>query len=398
MAIGMSSRRARYLRFVVVAAATLLGITGPGGSQSAALEQRLPATGFTTTNPIASEGGSPASADTAAEAATVEPERSTVGLAPADNPAVTPPRSRLPGELTIEAVNGARFAAPPRGGASEIVLKAQILLDRAGFSPGAIDGRRNANFRRALAAFQEHRGLTGTGRLDRNSWDLLAATSTEPVLGDYTITRDDTRGPFAPDIPAEIEQWAGLKRLSYREPRELLAEKFHMDTRLLATLNPGAAFDQPGTRIVVARVGRAEPRTTVARIEVDKRQRRLRAFDKDGRLLGVYPASVGSREKPTPQGSFVVKRIARYPEWRYNPRFAFKEIKGTRAFRVAAGPNNPLGTVWIGIDKPSYGIHGTPVPEEVGTADSHGCVRLTNWDVQALAAMVKRGTKVDFLE
>jgi len=93
-----------------------------------------------------------------------------------------------------------------------------------------------------------------------------------------------------------------------------------------------------------------------------------------------------------------VRRVARNPEWRYNPRFAFKEIKTKHAFRVAAGPNNPLGTAWIGISKPSYGIHRTPDPEKVGTSASHGCVRLTNWDAQTLASMVKRGTKVEFIE
>lgn len=331
-------------------------------------------------------------------------ESFTVGLAPTQGDAVAAGRALAHGDaLTMASVNDATvndasFSAPSANRISAVILKAQILLDRAGFSPGAIDGRGNRNFRKALAAFQQQHGLTGSGMLDQATWDVLAATSADPVLGEYAIAAADTRGPFAPDIPEDIEDWASLKRLSYREPGELLAEKFHMDTRLLSLLNPEAALDQPGTRIVVARVGRAEPRVAVTRIEVDKPQRRLRAFDKDGRLVGVYPASIGSAEKPTPRGAFVVRRIARNPEWRYNPRFAFEEIRTTRAFRVAAGPNNPLGTVWIGISKPSYGIHGTPNPEEVGTSDSHGCVRLTNWDAQALAAMVRRGTKVEFVE
>jgi lipoprotein-anchoring transpeptidase ErfK/SrfK len=331
--------------------------------------------------------------------APMERDAVTVGLAPIEGDAVTVGRAPVQREtLTIETVNDARFAAPPAGRMSAAILKAQILLDRAGFSPGAIDARSNGNFRTALAAFQEQHGLDGSGGLDQATWDALVATSAEPVLGEYAITHADTRGPFAPDIPDEIEDRARLKRLSYREPGELLAEKFHMDTRLFSALNPEAALDQPGTRIVVARVGRAELRATVTRIEVDKQQRRLRAYDKDGRLVGVFPASIGSKDKPTPNGAFVVRRIARNPEWRYNPRFAFKEIKATRPFRIAAGPNNPLGTVWIGISARSYGIHGTPVPEEVGMANSHGCVRLTNWDAQALASMVKRGTKVEFVE
>jgi len=302
--------------------------------------------------------------------------------------------------LTIEAVNHASFASPLPDRVSAAALRAQILLDRAGFSPGAIDARDNDNFRRAIAAFQHEFKLPESGVLDRVTWEALLAISAEPVLGDYEITRADTRGPFMPDLPADIEEQIGLKRLSYRDPRELLAEKFHMDRRLLSALNPGVTFDNAGTRIVVARVSRPGRKTKlrVTHIEVDKPKRRLRAYDRENRLVAVYPVSVGSAEKPTPSGSFVVRRVARYPVWRYDPRFAFKEIKSTRPFRIAAGPNNPMGTVWIGISKPTYGIHGTPVPEQIGTAYSHGCVRLTNWDAQALAAMVTRRTRVEVLE
>jgi lipoprotein-anchoring transpeptidase ErfK/SrfK len=326
-------------------------------------------------------------------------ETATVGLAPSQRvPAPSDAESPLGDALSIEAVNNAEFFDSRASRTSAVVLKAQILLDRAGFSPGAISAGRNDNFRKALAAFQIRQGLGPTGKLDQATWDALVATSAEPVVAEYKITQTDTNGPFAPDIPDEIEDWARLKRLSYRGPRELLAEKFHMDARLLAALNPEAAFEQPGTRILVARVGSPAARAAVTRIEVDKQQRRLRAYDKDGNLVAAFPASVGSAEKPTPKGAFVVRSVARNPVWRYNPRFAFKEIKTNRAFRVAAGPNNPLGTVWIGINKPSYGIHGTPDPEEVGASASHGCVRLTNWDVQTLAKMVKRGTKVEFIE
>lgn len=326
-------------------------------------------------------------------------EPSTVGLAPSQGDPLEPDRAaELSGALTIESVNDAEFLDSRASRTSAVILKAQILLDRAGFAPGAINARRTDNFRKALTAFQERHELAGTGKLDQATWDALAATSTEPVLAEYEITRADTKGPFAPDIPAEVEEWARFKRLSYRGPRELLAEKFHMDVRLLAALNPETAFDQPGTPILVARVGRPESYATVTRIEVHKQNRWLRAYDKDGRLVVAFPASVGSEEKPTPTGAFVVRRIARNPQWRYNPRFAFKEIKTKQAFRVAAGPNNPLGTVWIGISKPSYGIHGTPDPEEVGTSASHGCVRLTNWDAQTLASIVKRGTKVEVVE
>lgn len=317
----------------------------------------------------------------------VDAAANTDGVAPADH---------LP--LTLESVNDAVWHASVTRGVSAAALKAQILLDRAGFSPGAIDAAGNANYRKALAAFQRENRLDVSGMLGPATWEALLASSEEPVLTEYEITKADLRGPFVPDLPEAVEEQAGLKRLAYRNPKEMLAEKFHMDRQLLTALNPQASFDEEGTRIVVARVGRPNTTAKVARIEVNKQQRRVRAYDKDGRLVASYPASIGSDDKPTPPGAYTVRRVSRFPEWRYNPRYAFKEIKTTRAFRVAAGPNNPLGTVWIGISKPSYGIHGTPVAEGVGTSFSHGCVRLTNWDVQALAAMVTRRTVVEIVD
>ncbi|MDC7789290.1 L,D-transpeptidase [Rhodoplanes sp. TEM] len=301
------------------------------------------------------------------------------------------------GPLTPEAIEGATFSDAAPEGFSIAVLKAQILLDRAGFSPGAIDGVPGRNFRGALALFQRGAELDDSGTLDADTFAALAASSDEPVLATYEITRADTAGPFAPEIPEQLEDMARLKRLAYTGPRELLAERFHIDPRLLVLLNPGVSFDVPGARIVVPRVVR-QTSAKVVRIAVEKPNRRLLAFDPDGKLVAAFPASIGSDDKPTPSGTYMVRRIARGPVWRYNPRFAFKEVRTNRPFNVAAGPNSPLGLVWIGLTAPSYGIHGTPVPEEVGTSDSHGCVRLTNWDAMALAAMVQKGTTVEFVE
>lgn len=368
--------------------------TLPGSHPAFAQVQVAPASG-TDTREQAEDTTAPATA--ADDVASFEDRLvfETVALHPAKTDGSAPP-DHLP--LTLQSVNDAAWQASIRGDVSAVALKAQILLDRAGFSPGAIDADGNANYRKALAAFQRENKLDASGTLDPTTWEALLASSEEPVLTEYEITAADLRGPFFPDLPDAVEQQVGLKRLGYRDAKEMLAEKFHMDQQLLTALNPQATFDEAGTRIVVARLERPGKRPKVTRIEVNRQQRRVRAYDKDGRLVASYPASMGSDDKPTPLGTFRIRRVSRLPVWHYNPRYAFKEIKTTRAFRLAAGPNNPLGVVWIGISRPSYGIHGTPIAEKVGTSFSHGCVRLTNWDVQALASMVTRRTVVDIVE
>ena len=300
--------------------------------------------------------------------------------------------------LSTVDVNAATFEAPRPEEPSAAVLKAQILLDRVRFSPGAIDAVPGGNFNRALAAFQRWNRLA-EGVLDDATWDRLAETSKEPVLVSYVISAEDVKGPFVADIPNDLEKMSEFKRLGYRNARELLAEKFHMDEALLALLNPAQSFEKAGAHITVANVERKPTGQRVTRIIVSKAARSLMAFDANGGIIAFYPASIGSEDTPSPHaGVHKVRNAAANPIYYYKPSLQLGEMGGSRSLKVPRGPNNPVGAMWIGLDKPSYGIHGTPEPEKVGLAFSHGCVRLTNWDVVALAHTVRKGTEVVFLD
>jgi lipoprotein-anchoring transpeptidase ErfK/SrfK len=178
----------------------------------------------------------------------------------------------------------------------------------------------------------------------------------------------------------------------------MLAERFHMDEEALEELNRGKKFDKEGTVVLVANVKRAPEKARVTKLEVHKSDNLVQAFDKSGKLIASYPASVGSEEKPAPSGTLKVTRVAKNPTYTYDPKFEFKGVKATEKVTIAPGPNNPVGVVWIALSEKSYGIHGTAEPSRVGKVDSHGCVRLTNWDALALARMVRPGTLVAFLE
>ncbi|RUW22703.1 L,D-transpeptidase [Mesorhizobium sp. M1E.F.Ca.ET.041.01.1.1] len=299
-------------------------------------------------------------------------------------------------KLDLDAVNQAQFSEGEPKGVDPMLLKAQILLDRARFSPGLIDGRLSDNFAKAVAAFQAASGLPSDGKLTRETWDKLAATFAGPVLINYEVTAKDVRGPFTKRIPTRMERMAHLRRLGYRNARERLAERFHVSEQVLRMLNPGNGFRKADTTLVVPDVGRGDPPAAVASVEVDKASRQVRVLDPSGRPLAVYPASIGSEEKPAPSGTAEVRRVVHNPTYRYNPKFAFKGVRSKRPFTIAKGPNNPVGSVWIDLSIESYGIHGAPEPGKIGTTFSHGCIRLTNWDAEDLAAMVKPGTKVDF--
>jgi lipoprotein-anchoring transpeptidase ErfK/SrfK len=296
------------------------------------------------------------------------------------------------------AVNSAEFAElTPDDQIHPDIVKAQILLDRSNISPGEINGKISGNFDEMLHAFAEAHGLPANLTWSPELWSQLAASSTDPVLTEYVVTREDAKGPFA-QLPAKMEDMKGLKILGYASLREALAEKFHMSEELLAALNPDISSAQAGERIVVANVTTGRKPAAVARVDVDKDRQTVRAYSSSGELVAFFPASVGSDEKPTPSGTLKVTLIESEPSYHYNPKFRFREVDTQKPFDLKPGPNNPLGSTWIALSKPSYGIHGTPEPSLVGKSESHGCVRLTNWDAQRLAGMLSKGVPVNFIE
>jgi len=308
-------------------------------------------------------------------------------------PAVAP---AAPSPLA-QAVNAAAFdpAATTPEAKQAYLTRAQVLLDRAHFSPGVVDGREGSNLTLAISAFQEARRLTVDGKLSPAVWDALVADA-GPALTDYVITQEDVAGPFTPDIPKDdYEAMAKLPALGYGSPLEALAEKFHMDEPLLQALNPGVDFSRAGTTIIVAALGPEGLDGKVTRIEIDNAKGVLKAYADGGKLLAVYPATVGSTERPAPVGEWAVNTVAPRPTYTYDPsRLTFGKPKGKLTLK--AGPNNPVGSTWIDLTKDTYGIHGTPDPKLVNKRASHGCVRLTNWDAAELGAAVQKGAKVVF--
>jgi lipoprotein-anchoring transpeptidase ErfK/SrfK len=305
------------------------------------------------------------------------------------------------GSTAAEAHERASKSTTTRQIAASPGLTMQAALDRAGFSPGEIDGRPGAVTKRALAAFQKEHRLTPTGDMDGKSWAALGVEPGKPekTITQYSIVAEDVEGPFTSEIPEDLEAKAELPALGYTGVVEALAERFHVAPALLKALNPEAKF-AAGETISVPQVSMPPPAATSGvtdvTVSVSKSAEALTVRDADNKILLFAPVTVGSEHDPLPIGQWKVTGVQRNPVFSYNPDLFWDADPSQTKAKIPAGPNNPVGVVWIDLDKPHYGIHGTPEPGKIGYRESHGCVRLTNWDALKLAALVKPGTAVIF--
>lgn len=279
---------------------------------------------------------------------------------------------------------------------SQAIVKLQIAMDRAGFSPGVIDGYDTPRFKKALANYNQLQKQP-ISITDLDKIEQVLTDNGGPAFVEYTITDDDLQYDYTPDIPRRYIEQASMGRIDFKSVQEMLAERFHMDQTFLTELNADIDFGKAGSKVKVASFGK-DLQKHVARIEADKSGLQLRAFDQDGVMIATYPASIGSRRTPSPIGTHLVRNKAQNPAYTYDPEGSAQPGQTKGLLLLPPGPNGPVGNAWIGLSKRTYGIHGTAEPSQIGISQSFGCIRLTNWDALELARLVKRGVEVTFLE
>ena len=289
-------------------------------------------------------------------------------------------------QLSIDAVNS---PTPDDLAGQAALLRSQILLDRAHFSPGEIDARFGGNMRKAIIAYQSSKNISNSGVVDAATWSMLNKDNAAALVN-YTITAADIAGPFV-RIPASMSAKSKLQALAFSSLLEALGEKFHSSPALLQRLNAQANFGRAGESIIVPNVLSPEPIPAAASVVVDRSDASVSLLDSNGKVLARYPASTGSSYDPLPTGTWKIQGVARNPIFNYNPKLFWDAKAGSTKAKIPAGPNNPVGVVWIDLSKEHYGIHGTPEPSKIGKTESHGCIRLSNWNADSLAAAVSPG-------
>src|SRR5271157_2130134 len=299
------------------------------------------------------------------------------------------PTARSLGASEIEDSTNTGPVGP--GATGPRVARAQILLDRARFSPGEIDGVYGDDLGIAVKGYRENHDLKATGTIDAEMWRLLNS-DTGPLLLTYTITKADEKGPFQP-TPADTQEKAKMKWLGFETPQEELGERFHSSPKLLAELNPDKKLDAAGERITVPNVRRAAVRVAL-RVVVSKSKRTVIAYGAGDKELAQYPATIGDSHDSLPIGHWTITSVLHYPWYNYDPEHFWNSNPKQAKATLPPGPNSPAGVAWIGLSKEHYGIHGTPDPGHIRHGESAGCIRMTNWDVGELSHMVRRGTPV----
>jgi lipoprotein-anchoring transpeptidase ErfK/SrfK len=320
--------------------------------------------------------------------------------------------------LGVLLASSGQAAPSPTVGPDAKVMQTQVVLDHLGFSPGVVDGKTGASLKRAIAGFQKANDLPETGEIDPRTAAALGKFGATPAVAEVTLSDADLAGPFVGPIPKREDQQAKLPSLGYSNPLEMLAERFHTTPATLVALNSPETAMKAGAKVKVPNVataGRAYPaalpddyKQTLAGLNVDSTQpqadhlvvdksdKTLSVYDAGGKLVAQFPVTTGSKHDPLPIGQWKILGASYNPEFHFNPKLFWDAHKGEKKATLPPGPNGPVGVVWLDLSKPHYGIHGTPEPQNIGRTESHGCIRLSNWDAARLSLMVKPGTPAIF--
>ncbi|SDX99458.1 L,D-transpeptidase family protein [Acinetobacter kyonggiensis] len=326
-----------------------------------------------------------------------EDDTAAIGAAPSASTATPSNTTVAKASWTLDGLNNASWYENIGKGQFPVYARAHVMLNNAHASPGAIDGSSGKNTLKAIASFQQINGIKPTGTLTQETWNaLIAKQGSKPAFIEYTITDADLKGPYAASIPHDYALQAKMKGLYYTRVTEMLGEKFHMDEDYLKKLNPKATFKKAGEKIIVANI-RNEVPEDIHLIVAHKGAKQLYLFNSRNQMIGSFPATIGSSDTPSPTGTYKVTGVAPNPWYSYSPS-NFIQGNNKKPLSLPPGPNAPVGNIWIGLSKKSFGIHGTPNPSAISKTASHGCIRLTNWDANDLGKKVKSGVTVKFLE